>query len=41
MRFKIDENLPAELAELLRSRSHDAVTVAEERLKGCVDSVIA
>ncbi len=27
MRFKVDENLPVEVAELLRATGHDAVTV--------------
>jgi predicted nuclease of predicted toxin-antitoxin system len=29
VRFKIDENLPVELAELLRSSGHEAETVAD------------
>ena len=41
MQFKVDENLPTELAELLRSHGYDAVTVAEERLKGSIDTLIA
>ncbi|MGB2821719.1 MAG: DUF5615 family PIN-like protein [Phycisphaerae bacterium] len=27
MRFKIDENLPSELSEMLRAANHDAATV--------------
>jgi hypothetical protein len=29
MRFKLDENLPAALAELLRSANHDFAPIAE------------
>ena len=36
MKFKIDENLPTEAADLLRSAGHDAVTVGEQRLGGAV-----
>ena len=34
MRFKIDENLPAEFAEILRKAGFDAVTVMEQGLNG-------
>ena len=30
MRFKIDENLPLEVAHLLREEGHEATTVAEQ-----------
>lgn len=40
MKFKIDENLPAEFAELLSAAHHDAVTVVSQRLQGKEDSVI-
>jgi predicted nuclease of predicted toxin-antitoxin system len=40
MRFKVDENLPAEVAELLAAEGHDAVTVAQERLGGAPDERI-
>jgi hypothetical protein len=30
MRFKVDENLPKEVAELLTAQAHDAVTVNDE-----------
>jgi predicted nuclease of predicted toxin-antitoxin system len=33
MRFKIDENLPDEFAEILREAGLDAVTVMEQGLK--------
>jgi predicted nuclease of predicted toxin-antitoxin system len=41
MRFKIDENLPVELAELLREEGHEANTVLEEGLGGRADPDIA
>jgi predicted nuclease of predicted toxin-antitoxin system len=41
MSFKIDENLPIEVAELLRQAGHDAVTVLEEHLGGCTDASLA
>ncbi len=37
MRFKTDENLPAEVAELLRSAGHDALTVLDQHLGGHPD----
>lgn len=37
MKFKVDENLPAEIAELLIRSGHDAKTVNEEQLKGIDD----
>jgi predicted nuclease of predicted toxin-antitoxin system len=37
MKFKIDENLPADLAEDLRSLGHEADTVFDERLGGIQD----
>jgi predicted nuclease of predicted toxin-antitoxin system len=39
--FKIDENLPVELAELLRAHGHDAMTVRDQKLGGRVDPEIA
>jgi len=36
-RFKVDENLPDEIAELLRSRGHDAVTVVDQGWCGLPD----
>ena len=41
MRFKLDENMPAELADLLRTAGHEADTVSEEGLKGSTDRLIA
>ena len=37
MRFKIDENLPAEAASLLRHAGHEADTVHDESLAGAED----
>ena len=41
MRFKLDENLPAEMADLFQRTGHDAVTVLEEQLGGISDSDLA
>jgi predicted nuclease of predicted toxin-antitoxin system len=37
MKFKIDENLPREVAELLIRAGHDAITAAEQSLGGSGD----
>jgi predicted nuclease of predicted toxin-antitoxin system len=41
LKLKIDENLPADCAVLLRSAGFEADTVADERLTGSDDAVIA
>ncbi len=41
MRFKIDENLPIEVAEVLEQAGHQASTVLEEGLGGASDRQIA
>ena len=41
MRFKLDENLPIELAEMFREAGHDAVTVLDQHLVGARDSELA
>jgi predicted nuclease of predicted toxin-antitoxin system len=41
MRFKVDENLPADVAAVLREAGHYASTVLEEGLGGALDSAIA
>lgn len=41
MRVKVDENLPIEVAELLRAAGHDAVTVYEQAMSGASDMSIA
>ncbi len=38
MRFKVDENLPIEVAEMLRQAGHDAATVLEQHLGGSDDA---
>ena len=40
MKFKIDENLPRELAVILRDFNHDAYTVKEEGIDGWSDPEI-
>lgn len=37
MRFKTDENLPIQIAELLRQNGHDAMTVHEQKMGGQPD----
>ena len=41
MKFKIDQNLPAEYATLLRESGAQAETVDEESLGGADDTVIS
>ena len=41
MRFKIDENLPCEIAYLLRDHGYDALTVSEQNFTGQVDNDIS
>jgi hypothetical protein len=41
VRFKLDENLPAEIVELLGSHGHQVATVLEEGLSGEDDERIA
>ena len=41
MRFKVDENLPVEVAEMLRQVGHDAATVLEQHLGGSDDAQLA
>jgi predicted nuclease of predicted toxin-antitoxin system len=41
LNFKIDENLPAECAALLRGAGFGADTVAEENLAGADDTAVA
>jgi predicted nuclease of predicted toxin-antitoxin system len=40
MKFKIDENLPVEIAELLINAGHDARTVNDQQLQGAKDPVL-
>ena len=41
MNFKLDENLPDSLRDLLNDAGHDAVTVADQGIEGSADGVIA
>ena len=41
MKFKVDENLPVEVADLLRQAGYDAATVPGQHLEGSPDSDIA
>ena len=41
MRFKLDENLPSELASLFREFGHDAETVLDQGMGGTQDSDLA
>ncbi|MBS3919359.1 MAG: DUF5615 family PIN-like protein [Deltaproteobacteria bacterium] len=41
MRFKVDENLHVEIADLLRERGHDALTVFDQEARGRSDHDIA
>jgi hypothetical protein len=41
MRFKVDENLPVEVAQLLREAGHEAATEFDQHLGGCDDLTIA
>ena len=38
MRFKIDENLPVEVARLLREAGHEAATVRDQAMTGATDA---
>ena len=40
MRFKLDENLPSDLAARLQQEGHDVADVAEQGLEGEVDPTI-
>lgn len=40
MKFKIDENLPVEVAELLQKAGHDAMTVYDQNLAGAAEQLI-
>jgi predicted nuclease of predicted toxin-antitoxin system len=41
MRFKIDENMPLEIAGLLRNAGHDSTTVTEQNLSATSDAGLA
>jgi predicted nuclease of predicted toxin-antitoxin system len=41
LKFKIDENLPIEVADALRLAGYDAMTVVEQQLGGSIDPAVA
>jgi predicted nuclease of predicted toxin-antitoxin system len=41
LKFKVDENLPVEVALLLSAAGHDAVTVPDQRMGGRPDRALA
>jgi len=41
LKFKVDENLPVEVAGLLNAAGYDALTVSRQRLNGARDPVVA
>lgn len=41
MRFKTDENLPTEIAELLVQAGHNALRIDEQKLSGTLDPGVA
>jgi predicted nuclease of predicted toxin-antitoxin system len=41
MKFKIDENLPIEVKELLIAAGHDALLVSDQQLEGKPDQLIS
>ena len=40
MKIKLDENLPARLADVLRDLGHDVLTVFDENISGCNDGLL-
>jgi predicted nuclease of predicted toxin-antitoxin system len=40
MRFKVDENLPAEIRDDLRAIGHEAETVTDEGMAGAPDAAL-
>ncbi|MCU0720120.1 MAG: DUF5615 family PIN-like protein [Pirellula sp.] len=41
MRFKVDENLPIDVAEILRANNHDATTIFDQEMVGQPDLKVA
>lgn len=41
MRFKIDENVPVEVADLLWANMHDAMTIFDQHMIGELDPKVA
>jgi len=40
-RFKIDDNLPVEVAAILKEAGHDAITINEQNMSGGLDPAVA
>jgi len=40
-KFKIDENLPVEVAEMLKAAGHDAMTIFDQSMVGDLDPKVA
>ena len=40
-KFKIDENLPVEVAEMLKAAGHDAMTIFDQSMVGDLDPEVA
>lgn len=41
MKFKVDENVPVDVADVLRGAGHDAMTVIDQRMSGASDRHVA
>lgn len=41
MKFKVDENLPIEVTDLLQKAGHDALSVVDQNLGGKADKIIS
>jgi predicted nuclease of predicted toxin-antitoxin system len=41
VKFKVDENLPIEMAQILGAAGYDAVTVRQQRLQGYADNPLS
>lgn len=41
VKFKVDENMPVEVAALLAQAGHDAVTVRDQQMSGHADPAVA
>ena len=41
MKFKVDENLPLEIASMLRDIQYDAMAISEQSMQGAKDPDVA
>ena len=41
MKFKIDENLPIEIAQFFRENGYDAMTILEQQMGGNPDAIVS